>query len=114
MEIFEKWWHKNTKAVHLEYCKEWIDYAKKEYDWKDAQYDLFEEPMFELCVQVATLATKELKDNGVKKLKEQTDNIKNVLTRLIGAVVHADNMEEAGQWITLKKDAELILEELEK
>ena len=42
--------------------KEWIEYAKKEYNWKDAQYDLFEEPMFELCVQVATLATKELQE----------------------------------------------------
>lgn len=94
--------------------KEWIDYAKKEYDWEDAQYDLFEEPMFELCVQVATLAIKELKDNDVKKLKEQTDNIKNVLTRLIDTVVHADNIEEAGQWITLKRDAEFILKELDK
>ena len=94
--------------------KEWIDYTKKEYDWEDAQYDLFEEPMFELCVQVATLAIKELKDNDVKKLKEQTDNIKNVLTRLIDTVVHADNIEEAGQWITLKRDAEFILKELDK
>ena len=40
--------------------KEWIEYAKKVYGWENAQYDLFEEPMFELCVQVATLATKEL------------------------------------------------------
>lgn len=23
MIIFEKWWHKNTKVIHLEYCKEW-------------------------------------------------------------------------------------------
>ena len=40
--------------------KEWIEYAKKEYGWQNAQYDLFEEPMFELCVQVATLVTNEL------------------------------------------------------
>lgn len=48
--------------------KEWIEYAKKEYGWENAQYDLFEEPMFELCVQVATLATKEL-EAQIEKMK---------------------------------------------
>ena len=23
MTIFEKWWSKNTKVIHLQYCKEW-------------------------------------------------------------------------------------------
>jgi len=23
MTIFEKWWHKNTKVIHLEYCEHW-------------------------------------------------------------------------------------------
>ena len=49
--------------------KEWIEYAKKEYGWENAQYDLFEEPMFELCVQVATLATKELQEENERLVK---------------------------------------------
>ena len=44
--------------------KEWIKYAKKEYGWENAQYDLFEEPMFELCVHVAALVTKELQEEN--------------------------------------------------
>ena len=62
--------------------KEWIEYAKKEYGWENAQYDLFEEPMFELCVQVATLATEELKEHHKKVCEELTDTHRNLREKI--------------------------------
>lgn len=63
--------------------KEWIEYTKKEYGWKNAQYDLFEEPMFELCVQVAMLATKEL--------QEQIEEMKTELHHRLVSPSHDDS-----------------------
>lgn len=50
--------------------KEWIDYAKQEYDWEDKVFELFEEPMIEIATSVAVQTTKDLqKDN--KELREK-------------------------------------------
>ena len=65
--------------------KEWIEYAKKEYGWENAQYDLFEEPMFELCVQVAMLATKEL--------QEENEKMKAILNSVAESNTYADLLE---------------------
>ena len=44
--------------------KEWIDYAKQEYDWEDKSFELFEEPMIEVATAVAVQTTKDLQEEN--------------------------------------------------
>ena len=44
----------------------------------------------------------------------EKDKVRNILNRLLGAVVSTRNTEETMFWITLKRDAELFLMEIDK
>lgn len=53
--------------------KEWIDYAKQEYDWEDKVFELFEEPMIEVATSVAVQTTKDLQKENKELLKRIDD-----------------------------------------
>lgn len=46
--------------------KEWIEYAKKEYGWEENLFELFEEPMIELCTSAITQSIKDLEKENAK------------------------------------------------
>ena len=98
--------------------KEWIDYAKQEYDWEDKVFELFEEPMIEVATAVAVQTTKDLQEEnrsllesceGVTMMYKDLCKTKELLKDITSSYGSTE-VSEAQLYLKIKK-AEIFLKE---